>query len=346
MNNMNNQKAINWINAVKALSVLAVFFVHSELIYGKLLPIDRYIYPWYVNAFFFISGYLLFWKQLSVSKIDESRKTYILTGGGKSLIFNVLYRIVIPSIIFSIIEFAPSCLFQGRDISISFFLFKTLGGGTYWFTSALVVAELVLFLLFCTRKRNIWFYVASCLCIGASCLLFTRMGVFRGGFWAWRRGLMSLIFIAIGGLYWCYEKQIDKFMKWWFALVLLAVYILIIYFYKQYSDPLISTLTIQPLGFVTSIISCLLLVWLCKCLKEYKPLTFIGQNSLGFYFLSGAVPVTLNLIVSKTLTEKYYWMMLIIFVVSIIIAYIAVNIINRWLPWLWDLRTIKKNTSK
>ena len=31
-------------------------------------------------------------------------------------------------------------------------LFKTIGGGTYWFTSTLVVAELFLSLLFCSRK--------------------------------------------------------------------------------------------------------------------------------------------------------------------------------------------------
>ena len=28
----------------------------------------------------------------------------------------------------------------------------------------------------------------------------------------------------------------------------------------------------------------------------------------------------------------------------ITLAYISVLIINRWLPWLWDLRSIKKST--
>ena len=87
-------KNISWINLLKALSLIGVFFVHCESYYGRTLSFDNFIYPWYVNAFFFVSGYLLFWKQLSVPKIDENHRTYMLTGGGKVLMFNILYRIV------------------------------------------------------------------------------------------------------------------------------------------------------------------------------------------------------------------------------------------------------------
>lgn len=79
---MNNQKSINWINVVKALSIIAVYFVHCELHYDYVIPATRFVYPWYVNAFFFVSGYLLFWKQLSQPRIDEDRRTYIATWGG------------------------------------------------------------------------------------------------------------------------------------------------------------------------------------------------------------------------------------------------------------------------
>lgn len=34
-------------------------------------------------------------------------------------------------------------------------------------------------------------------------------------------------------------------------------------------------------------------------------------------------------------------MMLIIWMACLVAAYVAVMIINRWLPWLWDLRKIK-----
>lgn len=81
---MSNNKNISWINAIKALSIIAVFFAHCQLYYGCVLDaVDRYLYPWYVNAFFFVSGYLLFWKQLSAPRIYDGRKVYMSTGGAK-----------------------------------------------------------------------------------------------------------------------------------------------------------------------------------------------------------------------------------------------------------------------
>ena len=93
---MNNSKNIVWINSLKAICIVAVFFVHCQLYYGCMFNgINRYVYPFYINAFFFVSGYLLFWKQLSEPKILEDRKLYMLTGG-KSLVFNIIYRIIVP----------------------------------------------------------------------------------------------------------------------------------------------------------------------------------------------------------------------------------------------------------
>ena len=59
----NSQKSITWINTYKALCILAVFFAHSQLYYGcELDTLNDFVHPWYVNAFFFVSGYLLLWK--------------------------------------------------------------------------------------------------------------------------------------------------------------------------------------------------------------------------------------------------------------------------------------------
>ena len=87
------KKDINWINAVKALCIIFVFLRHSENYYGFHLGwFDGLFLTFYVNAFFFVSGYLLFWKQLSVPRIEEDRKRYLgWTGGGKSccLIYSI-----------------------------------------------------------------------------------------------------------------------------------------------------------------------------------------------------------------------------------------------------------------
>jgi len=331
---------INWINVVKALCIILVFLRHSENYYGISLGFFDGLYlTVYVNAFFFVSGYLLFWKQLSEPKILESASAYV-TGGGKALFLNLLYRIVIPSVIFSVIELVPSSLIQGRGIDVSYTLYKTLGGGTYWFTSALAVSELILLLLFFTRKRNIWFYVVISFVLCIAGLLIVHFDIFDNGVWAWRQGLIALSFLAMGGLYWRYEGLIDKLRGWWAYLSLLLIYIAVI-FYCDNTNPLISTLGIQPLGFLTSVIGCVLMTWFCKWMPQIRQLTFIGRNSIGFYFMSGALPITISIITHKLVEGSHIWMMLGIWVACVVMAYVAVKVINRWLPWLWDLRLIK-----
>jgi hypothetical protein len=230
---------------------------------------------------------------------------------------------------------------HGQSIDIEYALFKTIGGGTYWFTSALVVAELILLLSFFSRIKNIWFYIFVCLLCGVTGLLIVKFDLSQNGLWAWRQGLIAMIFLALGGLYWRYETQIDRFMKWWMALPLLLVYVLVILLCEN-TNPLISTLQIQPLGFLTSAIACLLLVWLCKQLPVIKPLTFIGKNSIGFYFMSGALPIIFSLVAHKLVVGSYAWLLLMVWLSCLVVAYIAVLLINRWLPWLWDFRLLRK----
>ena len=135
-----NKKGINWINAVKALSIIAVFYVHCTNYYGyKIGRINDFIHPFYVNAFFFVSGYLLFRKQLSTPVIDENYVKYI-KGSGRKYLLNIFYRIIVPSTLFAIVGYAPKNLLRGSGLDFSDFLWETVGGRTYWFTSALAVA--------------------------------------------------------------------------------------------------------------------------------------------------------------------------------------------------------------
>lgn len=339
---INSNKSIIWINNLKALSVLAVFFVHCQLYYGCVFDTaNRYICPWYVNSFFFISGYLLYWKQLSEPRILESIWRY-LNGGGKKMMLNILYRIVIPSIIFSLIEYIPSCLIQGRPMDIPNMLYKTIGGQTYWFTSALVVAEFLVILMLLTRRKNIWLYFATSMVIGSLgiWMAYNEIVIFQKNLWACQQGLIAVIFLSFGGLYWRYEKLLNRLLKWSSCLILLVCLIIIIE--RDNPDPLISTLSIQPLGVVTSLIACILLVQFCKASPEVKFLTYIGQNSIGFYFMSGALPIVFSLIMHKLFSGYYILILAVVFLLSIFTAYIVMKVLIRWIPWLFDMRLIKQ----
>ena len=193
------------------------------------------------------------------------------------------------------------------------------------------MAELILLGLLCSRKWNVWFYVVFSLILSAVGFGIVQLGILDTDIWAWRQGLICLSFLALGGLYWRYEKKIDGFKKWWIVLPVTVFYLGMVIGMKEYSNPLVSTLGIQPLGFVTSAIACILLVWLCKSMPEWKHLTFIVQNSIGFYFISGALPVALSKIVHKVLPGTYSYLLPVIALSSLSISYFIVMVINKWM---------------
>ena len=131
-------------------------------------------------------------------------------------------------------------------------------------------------------------------------------------------------------------------MRWWIVVPLLMIYVVLVLGFKEYSDPLISTLTIQPMGIVTSVIACLLIVWLSKNIKEIKFLTFIGINSLGFYFLSGALPNIFSILFRMFPILSMPNTLLLVFIISVLSAYPIVLVLSNYFPWLFDLRLIIK----
>lgn len=63
----------DWIDTLKAVCMICVYLRHSETYYGCSGVMGYMVNPFYVNAFFFISGYLFFGKWLDYG---------ILTWGG------------------------------------------------------------------------------------------------------------------------------------------------------------------------------------------------------------------------------------------------------------------------
>ena len=129
---MEQRKNIVWINYLRAICILGVFFIHSQLYYGSLCrEINIFIRPFYVNAFFFVSGFLIFRKQLSEKIINQECGHFVMNDGRK-MIENIFWKLMLPSIIFSIIEFYPSHILRSRGFDIDMFLYKTLGGCDIW----------------------------------------------------------------------------------------------------------------------------------------------------------------------------------------------------------------------
>lgn len=220
-------------------------------------------------------------------------------------------------------------------------LYKTVGGGTYWFTSALVVAQLLYFLLLLTRKRNVWFYAGIGFCLGiiATYLITNDMWVGGRNWWAYKQGVISMFFLALGGIYWRYEQQINKVLSWYLMIPSLVAYAYIVGWHYDITGCVISTLHLNALGIVMSILICILLPRMLRDLSSVDAITYIGKNSICFYFMSGALPIVMGMVIKRIMGVSAIGYT-IDFVICLVLAYIGTYIINRWLPWLLDLRVL------
>ena len=342
-----SNKSILWINYLKAISIIGVFFVHCNLFYGyDLHIINRFIHPFYVNAFFFVSGYLLFRKQLSEPIISQRASEYLL-GGGKILLVNIIFRLMIPSTLFAAIEFLPIHLLRGMTFDLGTLLYKTIGGCTYWFTSALVVAELLILLMLVSRIRSIWFYfIASCVMFALGQIIvscdFSLLEQYPSFPWQYKHGMYAIIFLALGGVYWKFENLINIVINKYVFIGMIVLYVILLIIYPRHFKVLVSMLDVNIAGIFISILATVSLIELCKRLPNSNVLKYIGQNTIGFYFMSGALPIVLSMVVHKVMPESSALGLAIVFAGSMGISYAAVYLMNRFMPWLFDLRTLKR----
>ena len=296
---MQEKKELNWVNVAKAISIITVLFVHTENYYGlKLGEINQFLCGFYVNAFFLISGYLLFRKQLNKPAIEAGSAQYII-GDGKKLIFSILYRLYIPMIIFSSIEFLPKIMITHRAFEFNALLIETVGAGTYWFTSALLIAEVIIALLLVTRRKNIGFYVVALGIISSIGIYLYDIEIFhlhREPFFV-SRGILACFFLGLGALYWKYETWFDRVINKHTILLLLALYLYIAYFCPVAPRFMVSMGDMDVLGYFFGFLVSVILIWFCKQLPQIKTLTFVGRNSICFYFMSCALPITLSAII-------------------------------------------------
>ena len=92
----------------------------------------------------------------------------------------------------------------------------------------------------------------------------------------------------------------------------------------------------------------------CKLIPFIEFLSFIGKNSLGFYFLSGALPIAMSIGIHRLFAVKGLSLnifqnalsVVMLCVASLLIAYLFVHFANNYTPWLWDMRKVRKKNEK
>lgn len=251
-------------------------------------------------------------------------------------------------ILFSVLIYIPKVLFHGGSLNIESFFLNIFGGVSYWFTSSLAVAQILTqTVAYAIKSKSMWVYVGitSLLFILGLYLNNNRIGSEPEDFFPWfyMTGFEYTLIMAIGGLYLVYEqhKRVFRFGVI-FALLAYIVPLISSFYTHQNLQMLGLSGQCNVGGLICSIGGVYLIVALCKKMKRNRMLSYIGQNSIIYYFLSGVLPASIGSLAIRFSPEYNYMVVVAIAIISLLLASMITYVIVRFLPFMVDIRKLGK----
>ena len=323
-----SQKRLDWIDYGKAICMLLVILFHVWAYYVKegshVLNVLR---PTRLFVFFFISGYLI-----NIEKFNY-----------KKTIKSIIKKLLFPYFIFTSIIWIPKALAHGDTLNLRAMAYDILGGYASWFVAALAVSKFTLstILHFTKSLKVIWGICVGLFFVG---LLMTQH-INANIPWFIHYGLISLIYLIGGITYRKYESKINLKIKYQTIIASLLYFSLTIldYLVFDYSTYLF-TLGYGEVTFIgvsSFMVLSILGIWMLTSIVKLLPsnikwLSYIGTNSLTYYYLNTGLITVLCIIFKKAgllANSTNVWSVLMFTMVVIILTVIS-HLINRYAPWM------------
>lgn len=345
-------RRIVWVDMARGLAMLTILWAHTSAYYADGFASSYTLTV--LNAlavFFFVSGYLFISpdKQFSVGNKMRS----------------VLRSLVVPYLIFTLAMAFPKAMVHGSEVDLMSLIKPVLNGDASWFVSSLIVVQTYYCLVLFVRKF-------LCPKGGARAFAFEIFGVFLPfmvfvSFFRYCSNILSvstiaITFVFIGRLY--------RMVEWWlgnvlsernvrdskitelkhffvsrcrrwclpllFVLACMLVYIKV-WEWKHDVEIIFYVVKIPSflLFYVDTLLSCLLVVGVCKVLPNVKVLAWLrwtGSHSLVFYFVCGGIP----LLVSRVLPSFNGNVLLLLLAFGLVWVFSAAVAwgVYRFAPWV------------
>lgn len=320
----NNGKTaiIEWVDTARAVCMCLIYLAHAYVY------CDMFKDEWtgglsvITNLFVVASGYLFYYRHSGAG------------GRGRTLsrdLYNILCRLVAPTLLFSLLLYFPKLWFNHEIFSWDVFIRRVPGGMTFWFTSALAVTQVIYSVLFAFRgiPRRWHFLVVFPLSL---------LGIFAEADnfpWHWQNGLEFLLYYALGGHYYMYEREINRYFRAWRYLWLFVFMGIAVYYVCHPTSSVVSPV------FQSFNIACFPMAIIVLRRLPSGPVAYIGRNSLAFYLLCGLMPAAYSAILGHVLAAGSHLYPCVVFVFSIGTATCAVSLIRRCAPWALDFRRLR-----
>lgn len=348
---MEGRSELPWVNWMKFICMLLVYLNHSEIFYGcKLGWVGDLYRPVFVNAFFFISGYLLFRKQWSTKLLSLGRKEwYNSMGGGKSLILSVLYKIYIPTVLIWGIRYVAMAI-TGGSFSMARFAEIVIGGDAAWFTIALAGAELIVALILLLRIRRKWVYLLIAGFLWGASEFMRSKGVAVRGIeyfpWYYKSAMEAVLFMVLGGLFAQVEYRTGKRNSTVVVPLIISVaYILFALLHFAQPRTALDHQGLNVYGLALSLLGIAAMIGLTKRISSVGIVNWIGRHTIGLYFFSAIILKGVCPIAKHFIAVQNYCFTIACALIAFTIGIGVVYVLNRWLPFVFDLRLLKRKNS-
>ncbi len=279
-----------WLDLCRGILMCLVFLYHSEVFYGKGHLLAWTFSPIFLTGFFFISGYLFTsdWEKVNI----------------RSKWMQVLRGILIPYIIFMLAFLLPKLVLLNYDwrVSISdIFLLRAS-----WFVIAIGVLQILYaitikivrnmsqFLLcsiaftligygFIMLYRNLPDWISSSLILHSKSMPGCLPACVNLAF-------MASPFFSLGIVYRKYENKIKLNANLVGGIVIFIVYLIIVCLDHSLLQTSFTFASCESSNYLLMILYFIIamssLIMVCKKIDTIKPLNYIGENTLLFYYFN------------------------------------------------------------
>lgn len=347
MSTNEKSKRIEWIDMLRGLAIICVVLGHRQ--YGDNGFLSEYlepeIYSFHIPLFFFVSG-LVF----SVSKYSSF----------KEFLIRKLKTILFPMVTFSLIYILFSFVYYGNIVGnnkfgTDFLVNRLIGivlqlrDGKYesclWFLASLFIIQCMLYwIIKILKDKTIPILVAIICCSATGCIyMYFKLPRLP---WEIDCSFVAILFVGLGYILKKEKGTLGKINKLWLLPILIVVNVVTMYINYKYMgnnkvDLCYSKIGIPMLYLLESISGVWGLFIIFSKLKNIRPLSYIGKNSLVYYGLLDTMvfipEFIIYNIINLNVTKIGDWSVVVnIFYAVIVCVSIVpiVELVNRKLPFL------------
>lgn len=320
----------HWVDVAKGLLIILLLVHHFSSATRRLgISNDQFwfvtcwqiIYTcFFMQAFFFLSGYC--------SNFSHPAKRFFT---------KLLKQLIIPFVCFQLIICISNTFAEhGFSLRAIYDYWLGVNGTTLWFLNALIVSKIIVWM--CLRINKSFIFLLS---FSFALLLFAiylKQKDLGSNFFYIRQSLAAVFFVAFGH----FIKHRQDILKYVRIGALVFPYLLLFMLLLNIPIPQVTAemqvgLLSAPIFVLVSLCGTCACIEACKIIGKFKPIEYIGRNTLVVYCLHFLVLLPLAGVLYKVLSPSG----LLMSIVYVLVLYVSVLFVCVFLIELFNLKPLR-----